>query len=369
MIAFHASGFALRVSGPPGGDARPAAAAGPELRRGPARRGTGGRGGPARSPAGRARWAWGSSRRVAPGGHRGSQPVAVQRHGADGRGPAAGHGLGLEPDGVPLARERRLGGDLAARGASVGALAHGDGRSGLGPGAPLRHAQEPGRALARPPCIAGRVERQAPAPRDLRGRSGGTRGLLSAGSAHRPLRLSPTRGPGVLPGSARAARSTGPGSTLPDRNERGGGSRPLEAPADSRGRPREAPGGRADRRLQLGAHRPHLHQVPGRARRGGDQDRVTGSARSVPARHLLGGAQPEQEEHHPQPQGRAGAGPGPPADRHERRGGRELLGRRHGPAGSRLSAAQRAESRPDHGLVVGAGPDRTRARARGLRHA
>ena len=50
----------VRVSRPPGGDARPAAATGPELRRGPARRGAGGRGGPARSPAGRARWAGGA---------------------------------------------------------------------------------------------------------------------------------------------------------------------------------------------------------------------------------------------------------------------------------------------------------------------
>ena len=31
----------------------------------------------------------------------------------------------------------------------------------------------------------------------------------------------------------------------------------------------------------------------------------TGSAGSVPARHLLGGAQPEQAEHHPEPQRRA----------------------------------------------------------------
>ena len=81
---------------------------------------------------------------------------------------------------------------------------------------------------------------QAPTPRDLRGRSGGTGGLLSAGSAHRPLRLSPARGPGVLPGGARAARSPGPGETLSDRNERGSGSRPPDAPADV---PRPAPQG------------------------------------------------------------------------------------------------------------------------------
>ena len=248
------------------------------------------------------------------------------------------------------ALQRRLGRDLAARGAQWTRWLEGDRQPGLGPGAALRRPPRPGPALDRALPRCSPPGPAALAPGHLRG-APRPPGSPATRSASQPTSSPPPSWP---PGSSSSTRRRAAGSLrfpgIPYRIEGGAGAG-LDVPARLlRHVPCSASPSKA---LPLAGVRivdfswvltgpictkflaalgAEVIKVESRARP--DLSQRDGSWEEL---------NPSKTQRHPQPEAPAGARAGPPAHQRQRRGGRELLGRGDGAARARLRGAQRAQ--------------------------